>query len=311
MTTKKVLITGISGFLGAWSAKVLLENKFDVYGLVRKKGGLSSLSLLDLDTKIPLIVANLRNLKDLEAIFQENEFDYCLHFAGLTNPAYCKDHVHETFEANVAGVWNLLEAIQKKSPQTKTVVSSSYLTEQHNMESSPYAVSKLLGEWIAKTYSKRFGLTVVNVRNSNCFGPADVHLERIIPSTILLALNRKKISVFNETNARNFVYVKDVAKGYLHLLNAMNRNTADLDGLIFANDKKTRILDLTQRIVKLTETNAPIELLGKSHEETPEVSITPTQEKIGWSPSYSLNDALTETVEWYRGHRNQLSIKKD
>jgi len=257
--TKRAFITGITGFVGSYLAKRLLDSDFEVFGLVRRRAdGNNPKHLLEKNilTKIRLVEGDISNLTSLLFALEESQPDIVFHLAAQSFvPKSFLDPL-ETFRVNSLGTQNLLEAIRIKDLDCKIVFAGSseeyglqIASEKHyekvlkdykivfpeperipelpiNEKNplrpiSPYAVSKVYGDFLMRSYYHTYGLKTVVSRAFNHEGAGRGH--EFVTSTIVrqcVALKFReleKITIGNVNVFRDWSHVEDIVDGYILL----------------------------------------------------------------------------------------------
>ena len=226
----KVLITGISGFVGSHLAEYLVDEKnCEVFGLVRHRSNLENLK--NLKGKISLIEGNIVDSHSVDRMMKEVSFDKVFHLAGQCCVPYSWLVPQETFNVNVNGTINILEAVKKYASTAIVLIvgtSEEYglvkedeipIKETNQLRPvSPYGVSKVAEDLLGWQYFKSFGLRTVRSRAFNHEGPRRGK-EFVISQFIQQALNVKsgksnEIKVGNLEAVRDFTNVKDIVRAY-------------------------------------------------------------------------------------------------
>jgi nucleoside-diphosphate-sugar epimerase len=200
----KVLITGISSFIGQNLARFLIANNANVVGLTRSESKISIYKHVKLD---------ITNHKEITDFLSRHEFDYIFHLAAYSIQV-TKDkssNVVDVFKANIEGTWNLLDAVSKQSKLKKFILSSTIQTNNSAYnELSIYASSKLCAEIITKSLAVFNDIPISILHIPNLFGPGDINLTRIIPSAIRSIMQDENPEILSSGTATlQLCYVKD------------------------------------------------------------------------------------------------------
>lgn len=231
-TNKKILITGHTGFKGAWMCKILLMAGADVIGYALKPPTKPSLfDICQLANQMHSIEGDVRNLVHLKQIFQKTQPEIVIHMAAqpivresYRNPVY-------TYETNVMGTVNVLECI-RLTPSVRSVIvvttDKVYLNKEwmwgyrENEELNghdPYSNSKSCSELITSSYIKSFfvhmNVAVSTTRAGNVIGGGDFASDRIIPDCIRAAQKGENIIVRNPFSIRPYEHVLEPLAVYL------------------------------------------------------------------------------------------------
>lgn len=192
---RNVFVTGCTGLLGSWLTGFLVERKANVIGLIRDSVPRSNLRGRQLDEMINVVRGDVENYPLMERILNEYEIDTVFHLAAQTIVTIANRNPLSTFEANIKGTWNILEACRKSPTVTRIVVASSDKAygdqlqlpydEQTPLEGRhPYDVSKSCSDLICRAYYETYGLPVCVTRCGNFYGGGDLNFNRIVPGTI-------------------------------------------------------------------------------------------------------------------------------
>ncbi|NIP26891.1 MAG: SDR family NAD(P)-dependent oxidoreductase [Phycisphaerae bacterium] len=317
---KKVLVTGAGGFIGSHLVEALLEKGANVRAFVkynsRSDWGMLSDLPEEAQKSFEVIAGDIRDPFFVRKAVQG--CDYVFHLAALIGIPYSYVAPSDYVSVNVQGTVNLLQAcLDERIPRfVHTSTSETYGTalyvpidEKHPLQGqSPYSASKIGADKMVESYYKSFDLPAVTVRPFNTFGPRQSS-RAFIPTVISQALTRKKILLGSLEPVRDMTFVKDTVEGLITvglsdkvLGQAVNLGMGD--GQTVGSIAKT-ILHI------LDKQNMPIEEdLTRIRPEKSEVmrlisDNTKAREICGWSPTYSLEQGLAETIEWIKKNLNR------
>ncbi|GAB4300373.1 MAG: GDP-mannose 4,6-dehydratase [Oscillatoriaceae cyanobacterium] len=312
---RSVLVTGCTGLLGSWMVQELVSRGANVVGLVRDWVPQSRLFTEDLSHKITTVYGQIEDLATLERAINEHEIDTVFHLAAQTIVGVANREPLGTFEANIKGTWNLLEACRRVGGVSRIIVASSdkaygdqdilpYDETTPLQGEHPYDVSKSCADLIARTYFVTYGLPVCVTRCGNFYGGGDLNFNRIVPGTIRSVMRGESPIIRSDgTYIRDYFYVKDGVLAYLHLAEQMDRTEILGEAFNFSNELQITVLDLVQKIVRLMgEKNLEPLILNQARHEIKHqyLSAIKARQMLHWQPRYSLETALLETIDWYR-----------
>jgi CDP-glucose 4,6-dehydratase len=265
--------------------------------------------------RVTIVRGDVTDRDLLERILGEYEIDTVFHLAAQTIVSIANRNPISTFETNIAGTWDLLEAC-RRSPTVKQIVLASSdkaygdhdslpydentaLSGQH-----PYDVSKSAADLIAKTYAVTYKLPVVTTRCGNFYGGGDLNWNRIVPGTIRSVLRGQRPVIRSDGNyVRDYFYIEDGAAAYV-LLAEKFAGSRDLAGhaFNFSNESQLTVLELVDRILKVMETDLQPEILNQATNEIRNqfLSAAKARRMLEWSPLHTLDQGLEKTVVWYR-----------
>ena len=304
MTGKKALITGGEGFVGKYLRTELEANGYEVISV-------------DLIPGSKTIIADLLNPEQVNTIIQKEKPDTIFHLAGQANVSKSWQIPQKTMEINVNVAINLMEAIRKNNPNISLLLvgsSDQYgnlreagvsVNEETPMKPlNPYAISKVTQEQMGKAYAQAYKLKIFMTRSFN-HGGAGQKPGFMIPdfaSGIVKVEQGKQdaLKVGNLTSRRDFTHVKDVVRAYRLIT---EKGTAGevynvgsgitysaqevLDRLIALSDKS---ISVKQDPSRMRPSDTPV--ICCDHSKLTKQTM--------WNPEKSLQDILTDTLEYFR-----------
>ena len=320
---KNVLITGATGFVGFWLAQRLVSENARVVALVRDHDPKSLLYQSGLSEHLAVVSGALESCETLERALCEYEIDTVFHLGAQTLVGTAYKAPLLTFEANIRGTYNLLEACRRQSGAVERIVivssdkaygTSATLpyTEQMPLKPSfPYDVSKACSDLIAQSYYMTYGLPLTIARCGNIFGGGDLNWSRIIPGTIRSLLkNQPPLIRSDGTFIRDYIYVQDVVEAYLLLARHATREGIQGEAFNFAPSKPYSVLEIVGILQDLMGcAYLQPHILNRAQAEIHDQFLTSQKahDLLNWSAHYSLEEGLAKTVEWYRNHLSSKS----
>ena len=308
-----VLLTGATGLIGSHLALALLDRGAEVHALIVPEDLPGS--LLDRSGRLHQIRRHAGRLEDPAAVRQAVSAArpaVVFHLGAQTQVQAARQDPVATFEANVAGTWQLLEACraQATAPMAIAVASSDKAygksddlpyRETHPLAGSePYEVSKSMTDLLAQTYARAYGLPTRIARCGNVYGAGDRNWERIVPGTIRsLLAGERPIIRSDGTPVRDYVHVADVVDAYLRLgCDPIAPGTA----YNFSSGERASVLEVVSLIgaaagsslAPIVQGDAPGELAAQY------LDATKARSELGWRPTRRLADSLPEIIAWYR-----------
>lgn len=311
---KNVFITGCTGFLGSYLAKELVNSGANVTGLVRDRIPRSNLYFGEEYKKINFVYGELEDEALLERAFGEYEIDTVFHVGAQAIVGVANRNPLATFETNVRGTWNVLEAARRSPLIKRVIVASSdkaygdqevlpYHEDMPLKGRHPYDVSKSCADLISQAYHKTYGLPVCITRCGNLFGGGDLNFNRIIPQTIRSVLkNEPPVIRSDGTFIRDYFYVEDAVKAYMLLAEKMEELNLQGEAFNFSNEIQLTVLDLVNMILHLMESDLKPVILNQGTNEIRHqyLSAQKAREVLNWAPAYTIEQGLKKTIEWYR-----------
>ncbi len=312
---RSVFVTGATGLVGSWLVRQLLEVEADVVCLVRDWIPNSELVRANLIDKVKVVRGDVCEQEMLERALGEYEIDTVFHLAAQTIVGIANRNPVSTFETNIQGTWNLLEAC-RRSPLVKQIVVASSDKAYGDQEilpynentplqgTNPYDVSKSCGDLIAHTYAKTYNLPVVITRCGNFYGGGDLNWNRIVPGTIRSVLRGNHPVIRSDgTFVRDYFYVEDGAAAYLLLAEKLAENRALIgEAFNFSNEIQVTVLELTNKILELMNSNLEPKVLNQANNEILHQYLSAEKGRtvLGWSPNFTLDEGLKKTIAWYQ-----------
>jgi len=312
---KNEFVTGCTGLLGSWLTKALVKREANVVGLVRDNVPRANFCRLGLDTVINVVRGEMEDYFLLERIINEYEIDTVFHLAAQTIVTVANRNPLATFETNIRGTWNLLEACRRNPTLKRIIVASSdkaygehevlpYTEEASLKGSHPYDVSKSGADLITLAYYNTYQLPACITRCGNFYGGGDLNFNRVVPGTIRSAIfNERPLIRSDGTLIRDYIYILDAVDAYILLAEKMEELPIQGEAFNFSNELQLNVLDMTQKILAIMgrEDLEPI-ILNEAKGEIKHQYLSAEKAKkvLGWQPKYSLEEGLKETINWYQ-----------
>jgi CDP-glucose 4,6-dehydratase len=247
-------------------------------------------------------------------VLDEAAIEVCFHLAAQPLVGVAGRAPRPTFETNVQGTWNVLEACRSSARVRRVVVASSdraYGGRQDVPGLHPYDASKACADILVRCYSQTYRLAVAATRFVNVFGGGDLHRARLVPETMLAVLRGEPPVIRSDGSPeRDFLYVDDAVRGYLRVAECMESGAAG-QVFDFRANAPISVLKLVEKIIALSDhpelrprilgVPAPAEAAGG-----PAALDGRARDILGWTPAVGLDEGLRRTYRWYREHRGRL-----
>lgn len=312
LTGENIVVTGGAGFIGGHLVAELLERgaNVSVLDIALEKNSTYVLSGSYKKSRFELV--DIRNQSEVERIFEELNPKFIFHLAAESTVGEGFNNPIRTFETNVMGTVNVLEAARKLKSLKGIVVASSdkaygklkkngaYRENFPLFADHPYDVSKSCEDLISLTYSKTYGLPVVVTRFGNVYGEGDLHFDRLIPGICEAVINNKTLGIrSNGKYVRDYLYVKDVVGGYLFLLSKIENVKGE--AFNFSSKDNLSVLDVIKSAEKSLGKKILIVIKNTANNEIPYQHLNDSKiRKLGWRSNYRLEDRLESLVGWYK-----------
>ncbi|MDR0126059.1 GDP-mannose 4,6-dehydratase [Bacillus zhangzhouensis] len=311
---KNVFVTGCTGLLGSYLVKELIDQGASVTGLVRDQVPRSNLYQGSQFEKMNVVQGALEDMQTIERALGEYEIDTVFHLAAQAIVGVANRHPVSTFEANILGTWNVLEACRRQPLIKRVIVASSdkaygdqeqlpYDEDMPLNGKHPYDVSKSCADLISHTYFNTYGLPVCITRCGNLYGGGDLNFNRIIPQTIQLVLEGEAPEIRSDgTFIRDYFYIEDAVKAYLLLAEKMEEKGLAGEAFNFSNEIQLTVLELVDKILKAMGSDLKPRILNQGTHEIKHqyLSAEKARKLLDWKPDYSIDEGLKKTIEWYR-----------
>lgn len=312
---RPTFVTGGTGLVGSWLVRRLTEAGAEVVCLVRDWVPQSELVRSRQIEQVTVVRGDIRERDLLERTLGEYEIETVIHLAAQTIVPIANRNPISTFETNIAGTWNLLEAC-RRSPKVKQIVTASSDKAYGDQEilpydestslrgQHPYDVSKSAADLIAHAYAVSYDLPVVVTRCGNFYGGGDLNWNRIVPGTIRSVLRGQAPVIRSDGNfVRDYFYVEDGAAAYM-LLAEQLAACPELRGeaFNFSYGNQMTVLELTHRILALMGSDLQPEVRNEAANEIRKqyLNADKARQSLGWSPLFTLEQGLIKTIAWYR-----------
>ncbi len=312
---RPTFVTGATGLVGGWLIRRLLAAGAQVVCLVRDWVPQCELVRSGLLKAVASVRGDIRDQALLERTLGEYEIDTVFHLAAQTIVPIANRNPVSTFEANIQGTWALLDA-SRRSPSIKQIVVASsdkaygdqerlpYDEQMPLQGRHPYDVSKSCADLIAQSYATTYRLPVVITRCGNFFGGGDLNWNRIVPGTIRSVLRGQRPVIRSDGQfVRDYFYVEDGADVYLLLAEQLAKNPS-LGGQAFnfSNEMPITVLGLIELILGLMDSRLQPDIRHQASNEiySQHLNAARARQVLGWRPSFSLDQGLERTIDWYR-----------
>jgi NAD dependent epimerase/dehydratase len=324
MRNKKALVTGADGFIGSHLTEALIKEGVKVkalsyYNSFNNWGWLEDIDCLK---KIEILNGDVRDSHYCHKIVKD--VDIIFHLAALIAIPYSYIAPASFVDTNIKGTLNICQAALENKCERVIHCSTSEvygtakyvpIDEKHPLQpQSPYSATKIAADAIAMSFYHAYGLPVTIARPFNTFGPRQ-SARAVIPTIITQLLSGKKeIKLGSLHPTRDLVYVKDTAKGFIEI--AKSDKTIG-ETFNIATQNEISIGKLASRIFELINPKASIKKdtvrvrPRKSEVERLLGSNKKIKNFTKWSPSYTLDEGLTETIEWFKNGNNLKRYKAD
>ena len=330
---KRVFITGHTGFKGAWLCLWFNQMGAEITGYALEPPTNPSLfDICGIADTISSIKGDIRNAQQLTEAMQESDPEIVIHMAAqpLVRDSY-KIPV-ETYEINVMGTVNVLEAI-RNTPSVRAAINVTTDKVYENKEwlwgyrenepfggYDPYSNSKACSELVTAAYRNSYfnqdnygehGVALATVRAGNVIGGGDWAADRLIPDCIASLFNNEKIVIRNPHAIRPWQYVLEPLYGYLLLARRLSYDgIAYADGWNFGppESEAKPVQWIVEKMCQLLPENEGYSINKGPHPHEAhylKLDCSKAHQELNWWPQWSLEYALCKVTEWYQAYHAQ------
>ena len=326
---KKILITGCTGFTGAWLILYLKQLDAKIYGYSKKPPFRNSMfSMLNLKNEILFKIGNVENLKSLELFYKKIKPDVIFHLAANPLVRNCYKYPFDAFLTNSVGTLNLLDIIKRQ--KTKKKLSLNIVTtdkvyrnlslnkkfkETDNLGGEdPYSASKVCAEIICESYFKSYldssKISMNVLRSGNIIGGGDWSKDRLIPDIINSFKKKKKIILRNPYHTRPWQHIFDVIYSYCQIAKLMytkDKNEFQTWNIAPLSNKNYTVKEIVKLMNKKLNSKIPIQFKKSKFVEKKMLSLNSNKlnKKLGIKNKISVPKAINLTVDWYLNYFNK------
>ncbi len=306
----KCIVTGGAGFIGSNLVKRLLSDKASVKVIDNLSTGKKD-NLTSVLRDINFIEADIRERERLENEFKG--YDFIFHQAALPSVARSVASPYDSFDSNVMGTLNVLNAALKNNVKRVVFASSSSIygnspklpkSEEDPVNPlSPYAVSKYAGEKLTIQYYQLFGLETVALRYFNVFGPSqdpESQYAAVIPRFITAILNSKVPVIYGDgKQSRDFTFIENVIEANLKAM-----SSANAVGEIFniACNERCSLIDIVNYLSEISgkKFTPSFEEERKGDVKHSLASISKAETILSYKPKVYFKEGLERTYKWFK-----------
>jgi CDP-glucose 4,6-dehydratase len=326
---KRVLVTGHTGFKGAWLSEWLLKLGADVIGFsIDVPTEPSVFEALDLGKRVKDIRGDILNPISLTETFLSANPEIVFHLAAQPLVRFSYDEPKLTFETNAIGTLNVLEAIRKtKSVKAGVIVTTDKVYE--NLEQDyryqendklggfdPYSASKACAEIIFSSYVRSFfqdgrKIGLASARAGNVIGGGDWSEDRIVADAARSWSKKEAVRLRNPNSTRPWQHVLEPVGGYLLLAEKLLTKPEKFHGEAYnfgpSEEANRTVIELIEELKKnwpaaqhFVDPNSSAKASGKHEAGLLNLSIEKAKKDLNWQPKLDFPTTAKWTVDWYR-----------
>lgn len=304
-TAMRVFLTGATGFIGSKVARVLVREGYDVWVLLRRES--DPWRIQDILPNLRVVHGDLQAKEELDACLEELRPELCLHFAWYAQPGvYLASELNLRYlEASLSLAFRLAKVGCKRLVVAGTCaeydLSLGYLSETSaTRPTTLYAASKLALQTALSHFSVTTGLEVVWPRLFYVYGPAEDE-RRLIPAVICPVLRNQPTRLTAGAQIRDYLHVEDMAEAVL----AVTRS--NLSGPVnVGSGVPISVREIALRVGVITGRPELVRLGDLPYRRGDPMFVCANTQRLvdatGWTPRYSLDEGLRQTIEWWQAH---------
>ncbi len=311
----KALVTGAGGFIGSHLCEALAERGYKIKAFIRYNSR-NSWGWLESSSHKKEMEITSGDIRDYDSVKNAvKDVNMVFHLAALIGIPYSYISPLSYIKTNIEGTYNILQAAKELGVQRVIHTSTSEvygtaqfipISEKHPVNpQSPYAATKAGADFLALSFCRSFDLPVAIIRPFNTYGPRQ-SVRAVIPTIITQILSgKRKIKTGSLHPTRDLTYVKDIVEGFIAVAESEKSIGEVMNiGMNF----EISIGDLGKLISKLI--NVEIKMEVEKERQRPEKSeverlwadTKKAKSLLEWSPKYTLEQGLKETIEWFKGN---------
>ena len=329
----KFLITGGAGFIGSSLVRIIInDTNHTVINLdkLTYAGNLSSLKSVSDSKRYIFEKGDICNKENVRRILDKYQPDILMHLAAESHVDRSIDGPEEFINTNIIGTFVLLEEVKHFSSNGKEILFHHISTDEvfgdledgdtafneysPYLPSSPYSASKASSDHLVRAWGRTYNIPYIITNCSNNFGPFQFP-EKLIPNTILKALNDEKIPIFGDgKQIRDWLYVDDHSEALLAIAQSGKKNETFNIGTKNTIDNLTivkQICTLIDEISPRSDGSSRLNLITfvkdrPGHDKHYAIDPTKLHKEIGWQSKRIFKDALKDTVLWYLNNAQEV-----
>ena len=333
---KTVLITGHTGFKGSWLTLWLKKLGTKITGFSKDIPTNPSLfELADVKSGITSVMGDIRNYNEIREVIKKTDPEIIIHMAAQSLIRVSYVNPRETYETNIMGTVNLLDALrEQKNTRIIINVTSDKCYENKELERGyteddvlggydPYSSSKGCSELVTSAFRNSYfnpseynkhKTVLASVRSGNVIGGGDWAKDRLIPDLMKSIIDNTKVKIRNSDAIRPWQYVLEPLGGYLLLAEKMwSGGSKFAEAWNFGPNEETK--PVSWIVNKISEfygkkCNTSFDTAQNPHETTSlKLDCRKAYEKLGWIPKTNLQQALRCTVDWYKQYEKHDDMR--
>ena len=316
---RRAFVTGAHGVVGRWLVEALLERGVAVTVLKRSPDKPSALAMEGLEARCTVVPGDVADPAGLKRAVAGH--DTVFHLAAQSIVGTANRSPLPTFETNVRGTWNALDACRLHGVERVVVAASDkvygpqaplpYREDSHFEAQFSYDVSKACADLIARSYFRTLALPVAVARVANVYGPGDLETSRLVPELAASMLaGRAPVIRSDGSPERDYIYASDAAAAYVAIAEAITAGGAAGEAFNVGAGEPRAVRELVALLLDVTGADVAADYRGTGvpagEIDRQWVDSSKLRALTGWRPRIDLREGLRRTVAWYRAHPGAL-----
>lgn len=318
---RNILVTGGAGFVGSHLVEELVKLKARIVIVDQVIDPFSYLVSKELNKKATIIQTDVCDFEGIFDIVTKFQIQYIFHLAAQSLVEVAYYNPKQTLYSNILGTINVLECSRLYQKIKAVVIASSdkaygklgkkkYIETDALMGDHPYEVSKSSADLISSSYFKTYGVPAVITRFGNIYGQGDLNFSRIIPGIMKALIEKETLDIRCDGKyVREYLYVKDVVKGYLLLAKSIEKVKGQ--AFNFGSNEALSVLEIIKLTEKVLNIKINYKILNTAKNEIPYqvLNFDKIRKKTTWKPKYDLASTLIDTYNWYTKYYEMQSLQ--
>ena len=309
----KLLVTGGLGFIGSNFILYVLKNtNFEILNVDAEFYGSNHYNLIEIENseKYSFVKGDITDKKLMKNLILE--CDCVVNFAAESHVDRSIIDPSPFLNSNILGTFTILDIIKNQKKRLVhvstdevygTILQGSATEKTRFNPSSPYSATKASAELLINSYVKTYGVDVVITRCTNNYGPRQFN-EKLIPKTIGLCNENKKIPVYGDGNSiRDWIHVEDHCKAIMLVL---EKGAAGESYNISSSNEVNNLSLVTKILEILNKSKENIQFVENRLGEDTRYSLDSSKiyEELGWLPKITFDEGLEKTIQWYISNKD-------
>ena len=299
MISKRVLITGISGFIGQHLARRLVRDGFEVYGI-------DNTILAKKDVQV--MVCDITDREKLAQIVKDVNPGLIIHLAGFSDPSRNNNLMEKAMKINLDGTINIIDACDKIDYEVFVNICTSdvYFGNKVPFKEdiilnpvSPYAISKYKAEGYAKEHAIKYDRNIITLRPALVYGPGQKD-NKFLSQAINNIIKEKEMETTRCEQKRDYIYVEDLIDAIVKILSLKDKSIIKGQVINIGSGKQHQLKEIIHLVERISGKKAKIKETKPYRENELfdyMLSIDKAWKLIGWLPKISIEEGIKRTVE--------------